>query len=358
MPLSAVARALTESDPAHELHYIGEGTEMEQCVLMDHDATMTMHKIKAGKFRRYNGQSIWRQLLDIPTLLLNLRDSFKAAIGFLQSLVLLARIRPDVVFSKGGYTALPVGLAAACLRIRIVTHDSDMTPGLTNRLLRRFADVRACGFPREGSVFTGNPVRPEVISSRPADLGTDKPVVLVMGGSQGSIAINRVIFESMAELTSRYTIVHITGAQDASNSPNSSRDYMPYDFVDGREIGQLIKAADVVVSRAGATVIAELAACGAPTVLIPGVHMTAGQQLKNADAVANKEAAYVLEESKMNPGTLIEAIEHVRKHKQSYRRHIRQLDSSNAASALAKLITGGSVSSDTNTNGSKPKAAK
>lgn len=338
MPLSAIARALIDSNPAHELHYIGEGTDMEKRVLKNH-GSMVFHKIRAGKFRRYNGQSVWRQMLDVRTVLLNLRDGFRVIIGFFQSLVLLGRIRPDVVFSKGGYTALPVGLAAACLRIRLVTHDSDVTPGLTNHILRRFADTRACGFPREGSVFTGNPVRPEVLSSQPADLDTSKPVVLVMGGSQGSRTINRVVFENTDALTGRYTVVHITGKQDAAKAPPSSQDYRSYDFVDGPDMGSLIKGADVVVSRAGATVIAELAACGAPTVLIPGVHMTAGQQLKNADAVARKEAAYVLAESEMSIDTLIEAIEYVRTHKHQYRSRIRQLDSSNAASDLAGLIT-------------------
>lgn len=325
---------------------------MEKRVLKNH-ATMNIHKIKAGKFRRYNGQTIWRQILDIRTLLLNLRDSFKVIIGFFQSIVLLMRIRPAVVFSKGGYTALPVGLAAACLRIRLVTHDSDMTPGLTNRLLSRFADVRACGFPRKGSVFTGNPVRPEIITSQPADLGSTKPIVLVMGGSQGSKSINDVVFENIGELTKRYTLVHITGTSDISRAPSQSRVYKPRDFVDAAEMGGLIKAADVVVSRAGATAIAELAACGAPTVLIPGVHMTAGQQLKNADAVAGKKAAYVLQERELNINSLIGAIGHVRAHKQSYSGYVRRLDSSNAATDLAALITG-----NKNNKREKPGAAK
>ncbi len=300
------------------------------------------HTVLSGKFRRYHGDSLWQHLRDVPTLMRNVRDGFRVIIGLFQTLVLFIRIRPDVVFSKGGYTALPVGLAAACCRIRLVTHDSDVVPGLTNRILRRFATEIACGFPRDGSTFTGNPVNPEFRALQPIARETDKPVILFMGGSQGARIINRFVFEYLDRLYTQYTVLHITGQSDFVNAPRSRPDYQVYDFVEPAVMGRLLKSADVVVSRAGANAIAELAAVQAATILIPGQQMTGGQQLANASAVADQNAAYVLHEQDLNEETFLRAVEHVLEHKQQYAAAIHTLYRPDAARELADLITKGS----------------
>lgn len=301
------------------------------------DVNMQNHKILAGKFRRYRGSSALSQLVDIKTLLLNVRDFLKFAAGFVQSVFLLLKIKPEAVFSKGGYVALPVGLAAVLLRIPLVTHDSDTTPGLSNRLLRRFAAVKACGFPREGSVFTGNPVRRSVTESPAAVFETSKPVILFMGGSSGAQKINNAVFEGLEDLTSDYFIVHITGRKDYSKAPKDLMDYRAYDFVD-EEMGGLIKAADVVVSRAGANAISELAACGKLAVLIPAAHLTAGQQLKNAELLKQKQAAFVLPEERVSTESLMQAIKTVLSTQEQLRSNIKQFYREDAARQLANLI--------------------
>ena len=300
------------------------------------------HSVMSGKFRRYHGDSLWAHLSDLPTLIRNARDAVKVMIGFFQSLWLLLEIRPQVVFSKGGYTALPVGLAAAVLRIRLVTHDSDVVPGLTNRVLGRFASQTACGFPREGSTFTGNPVNPDLRSAPAAEWGSGKPVVMFMGGSSGAKVINRLVFGNVDRLRERYTIVHITGQADFPEAPEPAPDYRPYDFVDPATMGGLLKSADVVLSRAGANAIADLAACGAAAVLIPGRQMTGGQQLRNATTVADRGATYLLREEHLSIDSVTEAIDYVYAHQQQYRRAMEALDQPRAAAELATMITGGS----------------
>lgn len=300
---------------------------------------LACHTVLSGKFRRYHGDSLWQHMRDVPTLMRNVRDGFKVIIGFFQSLILFVRIRPDVVFSKGGYTALPVGLAAACCRIRLVTHDSDVVPGLTNRILRRFATEVACGFPREGSTFTGNPVNPALHTPQPIIRETNKPVILFMGGSQGARIINRFVFEHLDRLYAQYTVLHITGQGDFVNAPRSHPDYQVYDFVEPAVMGRLLQSADVVVSRAGANAIAELAAAQVATVLIPGQHMTGGQQLANASAVADQNAAYVLYEHDLNEEAFLRAVEHVLARKQQYAAAIHALYRPDAARKLAELIT-------------------
>lgn len=304
---------------------------------MLNDVKMQKHKILAGKFRRYRGSSVLSQLVDIKTLLLNVKDFFKFSVGLIQSVFLLLRIRPKVVFSKGGYVALPVGLAAALLRIPLLTHDSDTTPGLTNRLLTRFASAKACGFPRTGSIFTGNPVRRSVTRRPAATFETSKPVILFMGGSSGAQKINEALFESLEDLTDDYFVLHITGRKDFSEAPKDAAGYMAYDFVD-EEIGGLIKAADVVVSRAGANAISELAACGKAAVLIPAAQLTAGQQLKNAEVLKSKDAVCVLPEEDLTPESLKRAIADTLSVRKRYSDNIKQFYREDAATELANLI--------------------
>jgi UDP-N-acetylglucosamine--N-acetylmuramyl-(pentapeptide) pyrophosphoryl-undecaprenol N-acetylglucosamine transferase len=323
------------------MHYIGQGSHLEHRMLSCGDRLLC-HSVMSGKFRRYHGDSLWAHLSDIPTLIRNARDVGKVIIGFVQSFWLLMRIRPQVVFSKGGYTALPVGLAAAVLRIRLITHDSDVVPGLTNRVLRRFASATACGFPREGSTFTGNPVNPDVRSAPAAAWGSGKPVVMFMGGSSGAKVINQLVFGNVDRLRERYTVLHITGQADFHGAPEPDPDYRPYDFVDPATMGGLLKSADVVLSRAGANAIADLAACGAAAVLIPGRQMTGGQQLRNATTVTARGAAYLLGEEHLSLDSVTEAIDYVYAHQQQYRRAIQALDQPQAAAELATMITGGS----------------
>ena len=274
--------------------------------------------IFAGKLRRFKGKSIlW--YIGHPTLLLrNIRDMIYVFIGLMQSLAILLYWKPDVVFAKGGFVCLPVGIAAGLRHIPLITHDSDAIPGLTNRLLARYSNIPAVGLPAENFykyyrkssiVETGVPIASQFIdmSSKDKkevkkDLGynsNDKLVVFV-GGSSGAERLNDAISQISHHLLveDNLHIVWATGKQQYDtikqkfeNSPNM---VMSEYFTN---LAKLYRAADVVVSRAGATSIAELAMVGAPTILVPNPVLTGGHQLINAKAVQTMNACLVSAES-------------------------------------------------------------
>ena len=234
--------------------------------------------------------------------------------GIVQSFGKLLAWRPDVVFTKGGFVCLPVGIAAKLLGIPLVIHDSDAHPGLTNRILARWAVAIGTGaplefysYPSSRSFYVGIPVREE-FRPRTQDekrqirkslgLSEDTPLVVVTGGGLGAKRINDTLATIGAELIKEASVVHIAGTLQY----DELRDRVPQDarykllsFVDN-EMADILGAADLVVTRAGATTMLELAALAAPTIIIPNGQLTGGHQLKNAQVYANAEAAIVLEE--------------------------------------------------------------
>lgn len=274
--------------------------------------------IVAGKFRRYNHWSIWKQLSKPSIVFRNIRDIFLIGIGFLQSLVKLIVWRPDVVFTKGGYVCLPVGLAARVLRIPLVIHDSDAHPGLTNRVLGRFASAIATGapleyyrYPIDRSRYVGIPISHEFHvftdeERRQAkqNLGLDpaSPLVVITGGGLGARRINDTVVRALDGLLELSSVVLISGVGQYDElvalTPQNNPRFQLLAFVSNGMPG-LLGAADVVVTRAGATTILELAALAKPTILIPNEYLTGGHQLKNAAVYANRGAVLVLEEQKL-----------------------------------------------------------
>jgi UDP-N-acetylglucosamine--N-acetylmuramyl-(pentapeptide) pyrophosphoryl-undecaprenol N-acetylglucosamine transferase len=287
-------------------------------------------QIIAGKFRRYNRVSWVVQLLHIPTTLKNLRDIAYTGVGFLQSLWLLGRFKPDVVFTKGGFVCMPLGMAAHLLHIPLVIHDSDAHPGLTNRILARWATSIATGspvenypYPRNRTHYVGIPVD---ASFRPvsgkeqqrfkASLGlhdTSKPLVVVTGGGLGARNLNRAMVAIAPGLLDKTAILHITGdltyEETLAKAPEHI-DYIVKPFI-STGMAPLFGAADIVVTRAGATAIQELAAMAKPIVLVPNPLLTGGHQLKNASVYETAKAAVIVDEDKLvvNPLYLKKAIE-------------------------------------------------
>lgn len=294
------------------------------------EVSVPVRAIAAGKLRRYHTVSWWRQLLDIPTTAANLRDLAFIAAGFFQSLWLLLTWRPDAVFTKGGFVCLPVGIAARLLGIPLVIHDSDAHPGLTNRLLSRWASYIATGAPLENypypvakSRYVGIPVdesfRPYTLEQqRDAKsaiglIDTTKPLVVVTGGGLGAQRVNTAMVRIGDQLTEDGVCVyHITGQGQydvvAAQAPHSV-DYQVVPFV-AQRMYDVLGAADVVVTRAGATTLLELAALAKPIIIIPNPLLTGGHQLKNAAVYAEAQAAIVLDERELgdNPGVLQQAI--------------------------------------------------
>ena len=286
-------------------------------------------KIYAGKFRRYHKVSFWRQLFNVRVMARNFFDMFLVAMGFLQSLRYLRKVKPDVVFTKGGYVCLPVGYAAHWLGIPLVIHDSDSHPGLTNRLLAKYATSIATGSPLDNYSYPASKARyvgiPVSTAFRPvkareqqkckAALGladTKKPLVVVTGGGLGSRSLNHMVTSIAPQILQYAAILHVAGQanfQEASNNAPEHVDYVVKPFLpEGMALA--FAAADVVVSRAGATAMGELAGAAKPVIMIPSPYLAGGHQLKNADVFAKAGAAIVLDEEKLvlNPLRLKQAI--------------------------------------------------
>lgn len=280
-----------------------------------YDPKLRVDTILAGKLRRYHHMPLWRQMIDPEIALPNLRDLLFVAGGFIQSLAKLIAWRPDVVFTKGGFVCLPVGIAARLLRIPLVIHDSDAHPGLTNRILARWASAIGTGAPLENyrynpkiSQYVGIPISEEF---RPLDeaekraakaelgLDSERPLVVVTGGGLGAKRINDAVALILSELLEHASVVLVSGAGQYDElralTPEADDRFQLHAFVSSG-MAQLVGAANVIVARAGATTILELAAAHAPTILIPNAQLTGGHQVKNAAAYAGSGAVTVLDE--------------------------------------------------------------
>jgi UDP-N-acetylglucosamine--N-acetylmuramyl-(pentapeptide) pyrophosphoryl-undecaprenol N-acetylglucosamine transferase len=300
-------------DKSAEILFVGQAGGMESKIIPA--AGIKFAAIKAGKFRRYYSASTMSKLLNLKTIGPNTRDLGRTVQGVATSLRILRRFKPDVVFAKGGFVALPVGVAAKILKIPIVIHESDVVPGIGSKVLGRWADKIAVGFPirfyhefaKDRVVFTGNPVRPEILlPHRLEGLAkfnlTDRlPVVLVTGGSSGSRQVNDAVIDGLEKILEVCQLIHLTGESEYERVrfrvsrlgalKNLDR-YQPHGFLMA-DMALALAASDLVISRAGANTIAELAALKKPTVLIPNTEM-AGHQIENARVLSRAGAARVL----------------------------------------------------------------
>ncbi len=366
IPLLSLARALKDKDPSVQLIYIGLKGEKIELSDKRFDVFDQTSFITSGKFRRYHGESLLSHLLDIKTLLLNLRDVFKVLWGTAVAFWLLGRYRPAVVFSKGGYVVVPVGMAARLRGITIITHDSDAVPGLANRIIGRWAQLHATGlppqyypYPKDTVVHTGIPVDERVKSvdtslqkklKKQIDLPPDCLMLLVAGGGLGSQKINELaveISDSLLEANPKLQIVHFSGS---GHQDQVAEHYMRKL---GKEMPDRVKvlgfssdfyaysgAADVMLARAGATTIAELAIQRKTAVIIPSPFLSGGHQLKNAEELTTKEAAVVLPND-VSPQKLLSVLNELLQNEQrraSLAHNISRLAHPDAASRLAELL--------------------
>jgi len=296
------------------------------------DANIPVHTILAGKFRRYNHVSMLRQLFWPSVVILNIRDSFLVGIGLMQSIAKLIIWRPDVVFTKGGFVCLPVGIAARLLRIPLVIHDSDAHPGLTNRVLGKWATKIATGapleyysYPADRSRYVGIPISSDFhefsdVQRKEAKkqwgISPNHPLIVVTGGGLGAGRINNVVTMTLHDLLKLGSVVLVsgTGQYDELRSitpPNDDR-FQLHSFI-SKDMATLLGAADVVVTRAGATTILELAALAKPTILVPNGKLTGGHQLKNAAVYEKEGAVKIVDDNKMldDPQLLVSAVREV-----------------------------------------------
>lgn len=350
----AVAHELKQLSPECHLVCVSERGGKFQHLIDAENAIDEKYYISAGKYRRYHGQSWYRKLLDVKTLALNIRDFFRFLIGCIQSRRLLRKVRPDLVFIKGGFVGLPIGLAAAKKKIPIVTHDSDTIPGLANRIVSRWASLHATGMPPElyaypidKTRYTGVPVSAnygfvdsEAKSSARKHLGIPKDALLIFitGGSQGAREMNQTIasvYDKILGLSDKILVIHQVG--QGKRIESAPKRVTQYEFIS--EMYKYSAAADIVICRPGASTMTELALQAKPTVIVPAVHLAGGHQVKNADYLKRNNAALVASES--NGEELVEAVQSIVNDealRQKLANNLHSLFKVNAASDIANLL--------------------
>ncbi len=319
-PLVAVNEKLKqkfgEKEPVEPL-FLGPRGEMENRIIKESFIPSVF--VMAGKLRRYFS-------------LKNVTDILKTIIGIIQSLWYLLVFMPDVVFAKGGYASFPVVFAAWLYRIPVVLHESDVVPGMSNRVMSRFAKVIAVSFkesesflPIEKTIVTGNPVREEVLQGSKEEgqkvfhLNPQIKTILIIGGSLGAQAINEAILSVLQELVRKYQVIHITGINNYRKAKEEAgrigikvgRDnYYLFPYLD-KDLAHAYAVADLVISRAGANVISEIAAWQIPSILIPIPESANNHQVYNATEVARAGAAIMLTQGNLGKKILLNVIERV-----------------------------------------------
>lgn len=321
----------------YEISYIGSYEGIEKGLIEAQG--VPYYGISSGKLRRY---------FDLK----NFSDPFKVLKGYQQAVHLLKKIKPDVVFSKGGFVSVPVVLAAKHCKIPAIIHESDITPGLANKIAIPSAVKVCCNFPEtlkylpEGkAVLTGSPIRKELLNGNPDNArklchfeSPDKPVLLIIGGSSGSRAINTAIRNLLPELLKRYNIIHLCGKGNLDASLNETAGYAQFEYAN-KELSDMFALASLVISRAGANAICELLALRKPNILIPlSAAASRGDQILNANSFRSSGYSYVLEEENVTNTALLDAINYVFEHKDSYIDAMEKNSGKNSIDTIVKLI--------------------
>lgn len=318
----------------YEISYIGTENGMEKELITNEG--IKYYSISAGKLRRY---------LSIE----NLTDIAKIGKGFFESSKHIRDIKPDVVFSKGGFVSCPVVWAAWFHKIPTVIHESDLTPGLANKLSIPFAKKVCYAFPEtakylpvEKSELSGIPVREKMLRGskrnglKKCNFTSDKPVILIIGGSLGSQAINNIIRDSLDELLKQYQVCHICGKGSIDENLNNISGYMQFEYVSD-ELKDLFAMSDIVISRAGATTLYELLNLAKPNILIPlPKAVSRGDQILNAFFFRKEGYSEVLQEEDITKEKLISSIDNVLKNKQQY---INAMKSSNIRDSISTVVS-------------------
>ena len=313
-PNIALLPALTEA--GYKIEYMGSYEGIEKKLIADFNVPYT--GISTGKFRRY---------LDPK----NFSDPFRVMKGYSQAKKYLKEIKPDVVFSKGGFVSVPVVRAAAALKIPCIIHESDMTPGLANKLCIPVAKKICCNFPetlenlpKEKAVLTGSPIRKE-LSEGDANKGremcgfsADKPVIMVIGGSLGAANVNKAVRSTLPKLLPDFQVVHLTGKGKIDNLLLNTPGYVQFEYIKS-ELKDLFAMADVVISRAGANAICELLALKKPNILIPlPAKSSRGDQLLNAKSFETQGFSIVINEDDLTEKLLSDKVHELYISKQQY----------------------------------------
>ncbi len=323
-------------EKGYTINYIGSYEGIEKGLI--ETAGIPYHGISSGKLRRY---------FDLK----NFSDPLKVMKGFFEARKLLKKLKPDIVFSKGGFVSVPVVLAAKTRRIPCIIHESDITPGLANRICIPMAKKVCANFPEtmkylpeEKAVLTGTPIREELFQGNKiagldfCGFTANKPVIMIVGGSTGAMALNEAVRNLLPTLLRDYQIVHLCGKGKMAEEHENVKGYRQFEYV-SKEMKDLFAAADLVISRAGANSICELLALRKPHILIPlSAAASRGDQILNAESFENQGFSYVLQEEDLTNDTLLRAIRSVMEHKKQYMEAMEKSKLNEAIPTILNLL--------------------
>ena len=320
----------------YEIHYIGSYHGIERKLIEQYH--IPYYGISSGKLRRYFD---WK----------NFSDPFKVIKGYSQARSILKKLKPDVLFSKGGFVSVPVVMAAKHRKIPAIIHESDITPGLANKLAIPHAYKVCCNFPEtleylpsEKAVLTGSPIRRELLSGNRQNglsychFQSGKPVILIMGGSSGSQFINEMVRSILPELLKTYQVIQLCGKDNLDASYNNMVGYAQLEYAN-KELSDLFAAADLVISRAGANAICELLALRKPNILIPlSANASRGDQILNAHSFERQGYSMVIEEEALNPTVLQNAVKNLYENRKQYLNSMEKSELLNSVESVVQLI--------------------
>ena len=321
----------------YDIQYIGSLNGIEKKLIGE--MGIPYYGISSGKLRRY---------FDLK----NFTDPFRVIKGYGEAHKILRKMKPDIVFSKGGFVAVPVVLAAKNLNIPVICHESDMTPGLANKLAIPFSTKVGCNFPetleylpKEKAVLTGSPIRQELRKgSREAALAfcgfrPDRPVLLVIGGSLGSANVNAAVRGILPRLLEKFQVIHLCGKDKLDPSLNGTEGYVQFEYIQ-QELADLFALSDVVISRAGANAICELLDLRKPSLLIPlGSNASRGDQILNAESFRRQGFCEVITEDELDPDLLFDTVMKIYDHRADYIETMGKSELSNAVTKITDLIS-------------------
>ncbi|WP_391209250.1 undecaprenyldiphospho-muramoylpentapeptide beta-N-acetylglucosaminyltransferase [Psychrobacillus sp. L4] len=295
-------------EKGYEIHYIGSSNGIEKTIITENFPETPYYAISNGKLRRYFSMK-------------NFSDPIKVLYGTMQAAMVLKKVKPSLVFSKGGFVSVPVVIAAKLANIPVVIHESDITLGLANKIASSFSkhvftvfDETLKYLPAEKASSIGAIIRPDLLNGNSftaeelTGFRADKETIIIMGGSQGAAKINEAIYENIDVLTEKYQIIHLCGKGNVNMSLKGKPNYIAYEYVNN-ELPHLLKISNYVITRAGSNSIFEFLALKKPMLLIPlSIHASRGDQLLNANYFEEKGFGLVLEEDNLTPTTFLESI--------------------------------------------------
>ncbi|HZJ56774.1 MAG TPA: undecaprenyldiphospho-muramoylpentapeptide beta-N-acetylglucosaminyltransferase [Clostridia bacterium] len=321
----------------YDIHYIGTENGIERG-LITKEKGVTYHVINSGKLRRY---------MDIQ----NFTDPFRVIQGVGQSINLIRRLKPAIIFSKGGFVSVPVVLGGWINKVPVIIHESDITPGLANKISFPFA-VKICTtfkettefFKGDKGVYTGTPLRPGLLKGDPkkgmdiCGFTTEKPALMVMGGSLGAVAINQFVRSLLGRLTNRFNVIHLCGNNNLDPTMENIPGYKQFEYVD-EDLPHLMALAGVIISRAGANSIYEFLALNKPNILIPlPLSASRGDQIQNAESFERQGFSKALDQDTLTEDILLTAILDVYANRHRYIDTMARMDHTKGVERMLELI--------------------